>query len=255
MYDLCANTLFLGKKIVYLPSCHSTNDIAAELVRYGTATEGTVVITDFQTAGRGQRGTQWLTAQGQNLTLSIIFRPTFLIASEQFLLSQVVALGTRDYLACWTPEAQIKWPNDLYIRDAKVGGVLIENTIQGSRINYSIVGIGLNINQLDFTGYRATSLKRETGHELDLNRQLPALLAAVEQVYLRLRSGHYNEIRHRYLAHLLGIGQRRIYRSQGEVFQGSITGVTPTGKLRLRIEQNDQEKEFDIKEIEWIWEN
>ncbi len=255
MYDSCTKTLIFGKKIVYLPTCHSTNDIAAELVRHEKVAEGTVIITDEQTAGRGQHGTSWLTNRGQNFTLSLVLMPTFLSLSEHFLLSQSIALGIRNYLADFVSTIRIKWPNDLYISDLKVGGILIENALQGTRIAHSIVGIGLNINQSSFPAVaagRVTSLRLETGQTFHLAEQLPRLMLELEKSYLKLRTGHVEGIRREYNEHLLGIGQKRIYGVGGQLIEGTILGVSLTGKLRLELD-NGEIREFDIKEIKWQW--
>ncbi len=255
MYDSCTKTLFFGKKVVYLPSCHSTNDIAAELVRDGEGPQGTVVITDEQTAGRGQHGTTWLTNRGQNFTLSIILTPTFLGIAEHFLLSQAIALGIRDYLAKFTENAWIKWPNDLYVNNLKIGGILIENALHGKRLAHSVVGIGLNINQSAFpaaASTRITSLRLETGQTFHLAEQLPALLLSLEKSYLMLRAGQTERLRREYRQHLLGFGQRRSYTIGGESVVGTILGVSPSGRLRLEL-AGGTEQEFDIKEIIWEW--
>jgi BirA family biotin operon repressor/biotin-[acetyl-CoA-carboxylase] ligase len=262
VYDPCSKTLFIGKKILYLPTCHSTNDIAAELVRQENLSEGTVVITDAQTAGRGQRGARWVTSQGHNFTFSLVLRPTFLVAAEQFLLSQAMALGVRRFVSEFTKEVRIKWPNDLYVNDLKLGGILIENAWQGTRMTHAVVGIGLNMNQTFFEGLssvatgesapRATSLRLETGLMFELAVQLPSLLQSLEQAYLQLRAGQYEQIRNDYQAVLLGYGKKRKFRAGGQVFEGLVAAVTAAG--RLCIERTDgTPQEYDIKEIEWLW--
>ena len=255
MYDSCTKTLFFGKKMVYLPTCHSTNDIAAELVRNGKVAEGTVIIADEQTAGRGQHGTTWLTNLGQNFTLSLVLMPTFLTLGEHFLLSQAIALGIRNYLSEFTQNVGIKWPNDLYVKNLKIGGILIENSLQGTRLAHSVVGIGLNINQAQFSATisdRVTSLRLETGQTFHLAEQLPALLLSLEKCYLRLRAGQSEALRREYRQHLLGLGEKRMYIVGSQSVEGTILGVSPTGKLRLELADGKTD-EFDIKEIKWYW--
>lgn len=254
MYDSVSKTLFLGKKILYLPTCHSTNDIAAEIVREPLFPEGTVVITDHQTAGRGQRGSQWITSQGQNFTLSFVLKPSFLAINEQFVLSQAIALGVRAYLQLYTGQARVKWPNDLYISHKKVGGILIENALQGTRIAHSVVGIGLNMNQQEFPAPRATSLGIATGRFFSLQEELSSLLHSIETYYLRLRAGRRQEIRDEYLQYLLGFGQERTFRAGENVFSGCISGITDAGKLQVRLPDGTL-SQFDVKEIEWQWED
>jgi BirA family transcriptional regulator, biotin operon repressor / biotin---[acetyl-CoA-carboxylase] ligase len=256
VYDSPTKTLFLGKKILYLPSCHSTNDIAAELVRGQSFAEGIVVITDEQTAGRGQRGSHWLTTRGANFTFSLVLKPTFLSISEQFLLSQAVAMGVRAYLAFHTPIARVKWPNDLYLGGDKIGGILIENALQGTRIAHSVVGIGLNINQTDFEVPRATSLSLVTGRPLQLTDELPLLLQQLEQYYLRLRAGHYADLRAEYLTYLVGYGRERTFQSPAEgTFRAKVVGVSEEGRLQLQHTTDLTTREYDVKELQWVWES
>jgi BirA family transcriptional regulator, biotin operon repressor / biotin---[acetyl-CoA-carboxylase] ligase len=262
VYDPCSKTLFIGKKIVYLPTCHSTNDIAAELVRKENLSEGAIVITDAQTAGRGQRGARWVTSRGHNFTFSLVVRPTFLIASEQFLLSQAMALGVKHFVSGFTDEVYVKWPNDLYVRDLKIGGILIESAWQGPRMTHAVIGIGLNINQIHFEGglasqadmavLRATSLRLETGQVFELAAQLPHLLQSLEHAYLRLRAGQYEQIRNHYQSVLLGYEKQRLFRKNGQVFEGMVTGVTTAGRLRIQ-HADGVEQEYDVKEVEWLW--
>ena len=135
------------------------------MILQNRASEGCTVLTDFQTAGRGQRGNQWEAAPAENLMLSVVWQPTFLAATDQFRLSQAVALGVYDWastLLSTTPKLKLKWPNDLLYGTQKLGGILI-NTLSGSRIQHSIIGIGLNINQQEFAIATATSIGQITG--------------------------------------------------------------------------------------------
>ncbi len=214
--------------------------------------EGTVVITGEQTSGRGQHGTRWIATRGQNFTMSLVLNPTFLSVADQFLLSQSIALGVRDYLLLYTDNIAVKWPNDLLINDLKVGGILIENALAGNRMAHSIVGIGLNINQAQFAWQRATSLRLETGRAFSLAQELPLLLQALERAYLRLRNGHAAAIRAGYLQALLGYGKTRSYGIDGQSVRGVVRGVLPDGRLDLEV-QGGERRTFGIKEITWEW--
>ncbi len=154
LYKIPANTNFIGKKFIYLPSCHSTNDIAAELLPH--LDEGTVVIAAHQTNGRGQRGNSWEAEAGANLTFSIVLKPNFLPASQQFYFNMAVALGiirglryffegNRSNSSDKSDQLKLKWSNDIYFQDFKLGGVLIENTIESTNLKNSVVGIGINM--------------------------------------------------------------------------------------------------------------
>ncbi|WP_428657381.1 biotin--[acetyl-CoA-carboxylase] ligase [Runella sp.] len=252
MYKSKPKTLFIGKKIHYLPSCQSTNDEAAVLLRQGEGLEGTVVITDHQMAGRGQRGNRWLAKPGENFTLSLILHPHFLTPGEQFRLNIAVSLGVYDFLSPYLGNfLKIKWPNDIYVKNQKLGGILIENTVQGSRVESSIVGIGLNINQLDFEEGRATSLGLETKKEYLLEELLPDLLASVEKNYLLLRNRKYDLLKTRYLQHVFRYQEPHLFQRRGEEVEGVIVGVAETGHLAVQI--NNKLEYFDFKEISYVF--
>jgi BirA family transcriptional regulator, biotin operon repressor / biotin---[acetyl-CoA-carboxylase] ligase len=251
LYKICPKSLFVGQKIVYLPSCQSTNDEAANLLQNSDVPEGTIVVTDRQTQGRGQRGNQWEAEAGQNLTVSFILKPTFLAATEQFWLNIAVSLAINDTLAPLLPGGglTIKWPNDVYVYDRKLGGVLVENTLQGYTLGHSIVGIGLNVNQTAFGLPTATSLQLET--PTDTGYTLPPLLATlcehIERRYLQLHSAQRTQLKTTYLSHLYRLNQPARYEANGETFTGSITEVDATG--HLGIWHDGQVRYFGFKEV------
>ena len=123
----------MGQKLIYVPECHSTNSLLNELNDHQELPEGTVLVTDHQTAGRGQRGNVWEAAQGMNLTFSILLRPKFLEAKDQFRLNMAVSLAIANSLqSCLSQGIKLKWPNDILVDGKKIGGVLIESQLQGS---------------------------------------------------------------------------------------------------------------------------
>jgi len=241
--------------VIYLPSCHSTNDIAAELVRSKSFQEGTVVITNDQTKGKGQRGSIWLTEPGQNLTFSVILKPNFIRIEEQFLISKAISVGICAYLKNYTRHAKIKWPNDIYIGDSKVCGTLIENSIQGSSIFSSIVGIGLNINQKEFRNSRATSLAMDHNSSFALPDEFKKLMKHLDASYFRLKTVSGRAfLESEYLNLLYDYEQLRRFRVGGADMLGTISGITPAGKLCVRFDGEKDHTEFNTKEIEWVWE-
>jgi BirA family transcriptional regulator, biotin operon repressor / biotin---[acetyl-CoA-carboxylase] ligase len=251
LYKIPANTLFMGKNLVYLPECHSTNTLAAELAQRTAAVEGTTIVTDNQTQGRGQRGNEWFSEPAKNLTFSLIVRPVFLRPIDQFNLTMAVSLALRDFLTQHIHgPVKIKWPNDMLIRDKKVCGILIENSLAGDAIQYSIVGIGLNVNQETFSLPAASSMKIITGIDFSLADLLCSLLEFLEQRYLQLRSGKTLELRNDYLKSLYGIGEPRNFADAEGEWQGTIEGVTQHGKL-LILKQGFI-KSYDMKEIHFI---
>jgi|SRR5690606_17859644 len=251
LYKIPANTLFVGKNLVFVPECPSTNALALEISQQSAAKDGTVVITDSQTAGKGQRGNTWEAAPGLNLTFSIITKPGFLAVNKQFYLNIVISLALKDYLEEKIPDAvYVKWPNDILVHDRKISGILIENQLHGSTIVHSVIGIGINLNQQNFNSSTATSLSLVTGREYDRERELALLLPFIERRYLELRRGDYGRLMDAYLAALYRRNARHVFSSGGETFEGIIRDLDEWGKLRVETEQGV--RVFDVKELYYI---
>lgn len=252
MYKILANTIFLGKDVHFLPECHSTNDIALNLVRAGQANEGSVVICDHQTKGKGQRGNVWHSKPGENLTFSVVLRPDFMDISEQFYLNMAISNGIRRLLQEYVPHLEVKWPNDLFVPGfGKVVGVLIENTFSGKEWEFAVVGIGVNINQLDFEFEKASSIRSITGSEFDLEELFRLLITQIEQGYIQLKKGKWKEIKAEYLMHLYRIDAWAEYSVNGEQFSGKIVGISADGKLEMELE-NEEIAFFGLKEISFL---
>lgn len=248
MYKIPANTLFLGKQVVFVPECHSTNTLALQLSHKPSTTEGTVVITNHQTAGRGQRGNTWESAPGLNLTFSIVLRPAFLPVQDQFYLTIAASLALHDYLLAKTGKPiAIKWPNDILVHEKKICGILIENVVQGTRFMAAIAGIGLNVNQANFDTGKATSMKQVTGNDEDLETVLHELLEHLEARYLQLRRGDHSTLKDEYLSRLYALNERRQFVCQGHAFEGVIQGVDENG--RLGVDTREGVLYYDVKEI------
>lgn len=249
MLKLQPKSLFVGQNQVYLPHCHSTNDVASGLSQNSIFTDGTVVITDYQTRGRGQRGTAWEGEPGKNLMMSLLLDTSFLNASRQFDLSICTALAAGGALrSTGLVNARIKWPNDLYAGSRKVGGILIENTLREGRLRSSVVGIGLNIHQNAFGNPRASSLELE-GCVTDRDTLAERVCEHFEYFYIRLRGGE--DLREEYLSMLFGLNEEREYVFQDVRFTGIIRGVSENGELV--VESELPKKKFDIKEISFCF--
>ena len=243
MYKIPANTLFLGKNLIFMPECHSTNSLALELCQQSAVPEGTLIITDQQTSGRGQRGNTWESHPGMNLTFSLILKPAFLAIKDQFLLSMVTSLAIHDYLTeTLDRPVYIKWPNDIYVNQFKICGILIENQLIGERFTNVIIGIGLNVNQQTFVSARATSLSLIMGKVFDLEEVLGTLLSHLESRYLHLRQGRSDELKAKYISCLYRLNEQHTFQRGDERFDGKIVGVDEQG--RLRVLTRDQEKNF-----------
>jgi BirA family transcriptional regulator, biotin operon repressor / biotin---[acetyl-CoA-carboxylase] ligase len=251
VYKTVENTLFIGKNVVFVPTCPSTNDLALRLLQQPSLAEGTVVITDHQTAGRGQRGNQWHADPGQNLTLSVILKPTFLVVKDQFYLTIVTALAVHDFIKTLTAShAQIKWPNDILMNGKKLGGILIENQLQRESIATSVIGIGLNVNQKNFAIQTATSLSLLARQDFTLQSIFPVLLSHLESRYLMLRSSKYEVLKRDYLQNLYQLNEEHTYQSNNERFTGIIRGIDAWGKLMIETEQGM--RSFDLKEVSFL---
>ena len=237
-----ANTLFIGKVYLRFDELPSTNDYARELIAKSKPPGGTVVRADSQSAGRGQFGSTWHSAAGQNLTLSLVLYPKWLSAGAAFQLSKAIALAICDTVRQLTGKAgqvQVKWPNDVYLDRRKVAGILIQNTLHKSIVQSVVVGIGLNINQVDFpeTLSKAGSLALSCKREFDLDAVMNELFVQVEKRYLQLKNKQSAALATEYLDALLGYRQKLKYREPGgPEFYGRILDVKDDGQLILQTE-------------------
>ncbi|MFD2516170.1 biotin--[acetyl-CoA-carboxylase] ligase [Pontibacter locisalis] len=245
------NTLFIGQQLYFLPACSSTNSEAQQLLIKNEATEGCTVVTAQQTAGRGQRGNTWEAEPGKNITLSVVLSPKFLAVKHQFYLNMAVSLAVLDLLHEFgAKQAQVKWPNDLFFQDRKLGGILIENAINSLTLQHSIVGIGLNVNQLQFGYTTATSLAKILGNSLDLEKVTLRLLELLEKRYLELRNGKTAKLKYEYLQSLYRYQEEHFFSVDNKLVKGQILGVGEDG--RLAVEVNGEVRYFAFKEISYV---
>ena len=217
-----------------------------ELAQRGTTPEGTVIVTSNQYGGRGQRGNTWITEPGQNLTFSILLKPS-LTPDKQFLLTQTISLAVADYVKAKAPGVAIKWPNDILVNHKKICGILIESSLEGGKVQFVVVGIGLNINQVDFTSSRATSLKTVCKTSFDLNAELQLLLKSIEVKYLQLMEGKQARLKEEYLVMLYRRGEDHVFKTNNGIVTGIIENVDEAGRLLVRTSAGI--KVFDLKEI------
>ncbi len=170
---------------LYLEETTSTNDYLARICNEQPVSEFTVVQADFQQAGKGQRGNSWESERGKNLLFSFVLYPTFLEARRQFILSQAISLAVKETLDAFAEGFSIKWPNDIYWQEKKIGGILIENELQGMNISRCIMGIGLNINQDVFVSSapNPVSLKQITGKEHEREAILDSIMERMRNYY------------------------------------------------------------------------
>ncbi|MEZ4777476.1 MAG: biotin--[acetyl-CoA-carboxylase] ligase [Bacteroidia bacterium] len=247
-------TIFTGKNRIDLPEIPSTNNYAYALLA-SQPPEGTLITTINQTQGKGQKGNVWSVRPGQNLTFSVIFYPEFLTPDKVFMLSKVASLAVRDAISKFLPmeDIWIKWPNDILLNRKKVAGILIENQLEGMGIRSTIIGIGLNVNQLIFPPEiedRAVSMRKYHPHDLDLEKVLQQLLFDLESWYLAIRNGSAETANRAYFSHLYGYQEPVEMKIQNRKITASIAGVSPGGKLAVQFGEKLQY--FDFKEIEFV---
>lgn len=251
MYKILANTVFLGKDIHFLTECHSTNDLATQKIKKKELAEGSIIITDAQTRGRGQRGNRWWSEPGKNLTFSLVLTPYFLDPSEQFDLNVVVSLAVVQALSEYVYELKVKWPNDiLHEQKGKIGGILIENILNQKGIEFSIVGIGLNINQHMTALPFSTSLADLTGREWDKWEIFKIIIQKIEKNYMLLKRGQKQQLRSLYLDKMYRFGMRATF-NDGEIFQGKILGVGESGKLIIE-KMDGSHNHYAFKEVKYL---
>ncbi len=234
-----------------IESTHSTNSYLSELCANQPITEMSTVVANYQTAGRGQRGNTWESSPNCNLLFSFVLYPSFLLPRQQFRISQVVALSIKEVLSRYTDHIRIKWPNDIYWKDKKIGGILIENDLAGHSISRSIAGIGLNINQKEFTSDAPNpiSLYQIVGTESDRFEVLRQILVQTIHNYRLLQTGHSAMIANSYMEALFRKSGFYLYRDAEGVFRGEIVDIADDGKLTLKDKQG-KERSYYFKEVE-----
>lgn len=251
-------TLFVGQNSIHVKVIDSTNSYASELLRNTKPPEGTLIYSFEQQNGRGQRGNKWETEPNKNGAFSFVFYPSFLHAEQQFILNKITSLAVADVMAELLKDSdkmqdiKIKWPNDIYVGTKKIAGILIENTLREKNIQHSIIGIGINVNQKIFAdNLNATSLVLLASKEFDLLNILEMLCVFIEARYLQLKSNKQERINMDYLHYLYRLNEWHLYASSDRSFDGKIEGVSPIGKLQLKL-KTGQTKEFDLKEVRFL---
>ncbi|MDX1685549.1 MAG: biotin--[acetyl-CoA-carboxylase] ligase [Saprospiraceae bacterium] len=238
------------KRTVFLDQVDSTNTYALELVRRSRPEHGTVVFTEYQTSGRGQRGRTWEANKGQNALFSVIYYPTGLAPADHFKLNKIVSVSLFEAISELVSAdfLSIKWPNDLYFDDRKVAGMLIQNVIRGKEIDHTVIGLGINVNQERFPGHlvKATSLSIITGMKkvpLEVTRKI------VDHLDEEMNNFDQARIDDVYSANLYLKGKKHTFRSGGLTFTGEIRGVDDEG--RLIIDKEGKLEKFAFGDIEY----
>ncbi len=241
-------------KIKKYASLDSTNAEAMRLTAAGKAFEGLVIQADEQTRGKGAGQNSWESAPGQNLTFSLILQPHFIPPSQQFVLTEMVSLALLDVLKKYLVNhtVNIKWPNDIWCNDKKIAGILIQNRIKGNLLDYSVVGVGLNVNQTVFRSGapNPASLKSFTGKNVDRFVLFQAILKKVTDYYLKLKND-LNMLEAPYLRNLYRFNEKASYADDQGPFIAKITGIDSYGRLML-VDEHGAKRVYGFKEVRFL---
>lgn len=236
--------------IEFIEQTESTNALIRKRLTTENLPEMFVLQTGFQSAGKGQQGNSWESEVGKNLLFSMLLRPTNIAVDKQFVVSQMISLAIIKVLDQYADGFSIKWPNDIYWNDKKIGGILIENTLQANKIKWMIVGVGLNVNQEIFLSNapNPVSLFNIIGKELPVNEILENILIAFEQLYCKK---DVEVIRDEYLENLYrGTGFYK-FKAGDYIFEAQITNVFADGQIELET-TTDEILKFYFKEVEFV---
>lgn len=238
--------------ILKLGETQSTSTYLKQLLQEKPLVEGFVVCADYQSGGRGQRGNRWESEAGLNLLFSVVLYPKQIVANAQFVISQLVSLSIKEVLDQYTSDISIKWPNDIYWKDKKIAGILIENSITDGSIDHSIIGIGLNLNQTAFMSDapNPVSLKNITNETYDLDYILDQILERIFYYYNQLPIIS-NRLKDRYKTQLYRNKGFYTYSDTDENFKAQILDVEDSGLLVLKLESGEIRK-FAFKEVKYL---
>jgi birA, biotin-[acetyl-CoA-carboxylase] ligase region len=237
-----------------IETCPSTNAYLMEWAEKELLPEGTVVVTNNQTAGKGQRNNVWESQSGKNLTFSVLLYPRFLPLNQFFLLSEIISLGIKDALDIYTDGISIKWPNDIYYQNKKICGILIENEVMGQFYSQSVIGIGLNVNQAEFLSNapNPVSLKQITGKTFDLENILNEVLDNCFFWYDKLRQNQTKEIEEAYFKILYRNRGIHSFRDSSGPFEAEIQKVDANGRLHV-LTKGHESRKYAFKEVEFLY--
>ena len=240
-------------QIIKLNATDSTNNYLKQLLVDTALEDFCVVTTNHQIKGKGQMGAEWISEKGKNLTFSVLKKNPSVVLPQQFLLSILVSLSIIKTLEYYNiPKLAIKWPNDILSDHCKISGILIENLIKSNKIDFSVIGIGLNVNQTFFSDFKrkATSIGLEKENTSNLQLTINNMLPFIAYQFDHLRVGRKN-LDKNYLDNLYLSNLKRPYLFNGEKIEAVIKGVTPEGKLKL-LSNSNRLILADLKAIEFL---
>ena len=244
---------YIGNTIIYIPKIKSTNLYAISQIPDKEVKPGTVFLTYNQTEGRGQLDNKWESESGKNLTFSVFLKPSVVEIKSQFMISKMVTLGIVSFLNDYINDVKIKWPNDIYVGDRKICGILIENAVMQKNIFWSVAGIGLNINQTVFLSDvpNPVSLKNITGRDYDLPKILDKLLKKIDFYYHELFDGKYEDVDAKFLKYLYRLNKWGDFADKNHKYKGKIVGVNDIGQLQIEEEAGNVNT-YNFKEVRFL---
>ena len=245
--------MIVGSKRIFIEKLSSTNSHASYLLKKGKVQEGTVIHTNYQTAGRGQMGNTWESQYGKNLLFSIILYPKTVKAERQFIISKLFSLALRDFISTIVADVFIKWPNDIIVRNDKIAGILIENAIIKNEIEYTVAGAGININQEKFSqgAKNPTSLKILTKTGYDTEECLVKVLSDIDIRYRQLIYEKKPLIDSDYLSYIYRYNQWSEFKDSRGIFEGKIINVTDSGRLQIE-DRKSRVYEYGFREVDFL---
>lgn len=242
------------RQIIRLEETESTNLYLRQLLREQRLEEGSMVIADFQTGGRGQMGNSWFSSKGENLLFSLLIYPRDVQANEQFIISRIVSLAVKNTLDRFTDDIRIKWPNDIYWKEQKIAGILIENDIETRYITNSVIGIGININEQLFPPElpNPVSLRQITGVIQDKDYILDIFQREFFLLYRDFQKGEIKAIEDEYMLDLYRVNGYYWYEDKNGRFMAEIDDVLSSGHLVLKTMDTEEERKYAFKEVAFV---
>lgn len=242
------------RRIVRLEETESTNLYLKQLLGQESLDEGSMVISDYQTGGRGQMGNRWFSSKGENLLFSLLIHPQNVLANEQFIISRIASLAVKNTLDHFTDDIHIKWPNDIYWKDRKIAGILIENDIEGKCITNSVIGIGINVNQPLFPSDlpNPVSLRQIIGSIQDRDYILDIFQREFFLRYRDFQNGEIKAIENEYMIDLYRGKGYYWYEDEDGRFMAEIEDVLPSGHLVLKTVDTKEERTYAFKEVAFV---
>ncbi len=239
------------RRLIRLEDTGSTNSYMKLLLQKEKLGEGTIVVADYQNKGRGQMGNGWSSEKGKNLLFSLLIYPDGVQANAQFIISCIASLAVKNTLDRFTDDIRIKWPNDIYWREKKICGMLIENDLLGKHIKNSVIGIGMNVNQERFPANlpNPVSLKQITGSEQDREYLLDIFTSEFFMLYTEFQNGGVKAIEDEYMLDLYRVNEYHWYKDTNGYFRAIIEDVLPSGHLVVKTRDQGEKRTYAFKEI------